>query len=313
MKIVFFGTSEFAEVVLKELVKSRHEVQVIVTQPDRKKGRRLHLSPPQTKALAISENIRTFQPEDASSPESIEFLRKLGADLFVVVAFGQILSKGALLIPKYYSINLHSSLLPKYRGAAPINWAIMNGDTLSGVTIIKMNEQMDEGDVITKKEVKIEKDDTGITLNEKLSELGAKVLLETIDMIEEKKESFTKQDEQLATYAPKLKKEDGIINWSDPAAKICNKVRALIPWPGAYTSLSGKIFKIWKAEVTDIAAEKDDQCGQIIDVVKGKGIIVKTGSGNLAIQHLQLEGKKILSADAFLRGHKIEMGSVFCR
>ncbi len=313
MKIVFFGTSEFAEVVLKELLKSRHEVKLIVTQPDRKKGRRLHISPPPTKALAISENIRTFQPEDASGPESVEFLKKVNADLFVVVAFGQILSKEVLLIPKYYSINLHSSLLPKYRGAAPINWAIMNGDAISGVTIIKMNERMDEGDVIVKSEVKIEKEETGITLNERLSELGAKVLLETIDLIEEKKESFTKQDDSLATYAPKLKKEDGIINWSDPAGKICNKVRSLMPWPGAYTSLDGKIIKIWKAEGTDIAAGKGGKNGQIIDIVKGKGIVVKTGSGNLVIQHLQLEGKKILSADAFLRGHRVEIGSVFCQ
>ncbi|MFA6610662.1 MAG: methionyl-tRNA formyltransferase [Candidatus Omnitrophota bacterium] len=313
MKIVFFGTSDFAEVVLKELLKSRHEVKLVVTQPDRKKGRHLHLSPPPTKALAISEDIRTFQPEDASGTESIEFLKNVGADLFVVVAFGQILKREVLGIPKYYSINLHTSLLPKYRGAAPVNWAIMNGDAVSGVTIIKMNERMDEGDVIVQKEVKIEREDTGITLNEKLSELGAKVLIDTIDLIEEKKESFHAQNGSLATYAPKLKKEGGIINWSDPAEKICNKVRGLMPWPGAYTSLEGKTVKIWKAEVTDILVGKGGGDGQIVDVVKGKGIVVRTGSGNLVIQHLQLEGKKILSADEFLRGHRVKMGSKFCR
>ncbi|MDD5496359.1 MAG: methionyl-tRNA formyltransferase [Candidatus Omnitrophica bacterium] len=311
MKVVFFGTSEFAIGALEALIGSRHEVLAVVTQPDRQKGRHLHLSPSPTKVLAQTQDIPVYQPKDASSNESVEYLKTLGADLFVVVSFGQILKKEALSIPKHYAINLHGSLLPKYRGAAPTNWAVINGDKTTGVTIIRMNEKMDEGDIMLKSEIDIAGDDTNITISEKLSDLGAKALLKAIESIEKDKAKFKKQDASAATYAPKLKKEDGLINWDEPATTIHNKVRGLLPWPGAYTHYDGKILKILKTEISDIPPIKDIQNGEMVDIVKDKGMIVKTAQGNLAIQYLQIEGKKDMDFSSFLRGHRIPIGYIF--
>jgi len=313
MKIVFFGTSDFAIPALKALLGSTHKVLAVVTQPDRKRGRSLKLSPPPTKVHALSENIPVYQPAEASGSESVEYLKKLGADIFVVISFGQILKKEVLSVPKLYAVNVHGSLLPKYRGAAPTNWAIINGEKTTGVTVIRMNERMDEGDIILKKEAAIEDDGTNITLSEKLSSVGAKALLEALDLIDKGKDlKFTPQDGSLATYAPKLKKEDGLIDWNEPAAKIHNRVRGLLPWPGAYTHYERKILKILKTEVlSDPVREKGVKPGEVLDVAKGKGILVRAGSGLIAIQHLQLEGKKILDADSFVRGHRIAKGYRF--
>ena len=311
MKIVFFGTSEFAIPAFRELLSSRHKVLALVSQPDRKRGRRLKVSPPPTKVLALARDIKVYQPENASGYETVDYLKKLEADLFVVVSFGQILKKTVLALPKSYSINLHGSLLPKYRGAAPTNWAIINGDTSSGVTIIKMNERLDEGDIISKKDLEIDQEDTNITLSEKLSEIGARLLLEAMDSIENGKATFEKQDEALATYAPKLKKEDALIDWKEPARVIRNKVRGFIPWPGAYTYSGKKILKVWSTEISDVKGQDPASPGEVIGIVKNKGILVQTGSGSLAITHLQAEGKNILDADSFLRGHRIEKGYVF--
>lgn len=311
MNIVFFGTSEFAIPAMKGLLESPHKVVAVVTQPDRKKGRSLKLSPPPTKVLALSEGLPVYQPADASGRESIEYLKKLNADVFVVISFGQILKKEVLSVPKLYSINVHGSLLPKYRGAAPTNWAIINGDKSTGLTIIKMNERMDGGDIILKKETGIDKDDTNITLSEKMSSLGAEVLLGAMDIIESNKVSFQRQDDSLATYAPKLKKEDGLIDWDEDAIKIHNKVRGYIPWPGAYTHLDGKILKIWKTQISDLPSEGNIKSGTVLGVIENKGIIMKTGSKGLAITHLQIEGKKILDSDSFVRGHRITKGDRF--
>lgn len=311
MNIVFFGTSEFAIQAFKELLGSRHKALALVTQPDRKRGRNLKLSPPLTKVLADTAGIPVYQPEDASSRESIEYLKKLGADLFVVVSFGQILKKEVLVIPKLYSINLHGSLLPKYRGAAPTNWAIINGDKRSGVTIIKMNERMDGGDMILKREIAIEKEDTNITLSEALSALGAKAILDAIDMIEKGKANFEKQDEAQATMAPKLKKEDGIIGWMKSAEVIHNRVKGLLPWPGSYTHSAGKVLKILNTELISYPPKKDAIPGEVLDIIKGKGIVVNTGSGAIVIRYLQLESGKPLDADSFLRGHRIGPGDLF--
>ena len=311
MNIVFFGTSEFAISSLQAILDAGHKVLAVVTQPDRKRGRNLKLSPPPTKVLALAKGIPVFQPQDASGAESLNYLKKLDADLFVVISFGQILKSDILSIPKLYAINVHGSLLPQYRGAAPTNWAVINGDKKSGITIIKMNEKMDEGEIILKREITIESEDTNVTLSEKLSEAGAKALLETIALIENKKEfKLEKQNGADATYAPKLKKEDGLINWKEPAVKINNKVRGFIPWPGAYTYYDGKILKILKTEIVTSSNEQTD-AGEVIDIVESKGIIVRTGLGNIAIQYLQLEGKKEMSADAFVRGHRIARGYRF--
>lgn len=310
MNVVFFGTSEFAMPILRRLIDSKHAVLAVVTQPDRQKGRRLKLSPPPTKVLAQAKNIPVYQPDNASSKESLEYLRRLKADLFVVAAFGQILKKEALEIPKNYSLNVHGSLLPKYRGAAPTNWAIINGDKTSGVTVIKMNENMDEGDIVLKKEIAIDVEDTNITLSEKLSELAAGSLMEAIGLIESNKVKLTEQDDSIATYAPKLKKKDGLINWNEPALTIHYKVRGLLPWPGAYTFFKDKILKILKTEVAQELKGKAKN-GEVAAILKHKGIVVKTGSGNLLIQYVQIEGKKPFDADAFLCGYKIEAGYIF--
>ena len=311
MNIVFFGTSDFAIPSLQALLGSGHKVLAVVTQPDRPRGRNLKLSPPPVKVAALAKDIPVFQPQDASCAESIAYLKKLNADLFIVISFGQILKRGVLSIPKLFAINVHGSLLPKYRGAAPTNWAIINGDKTSGVTVIRMNEKMDEGDIILKRECAIGPEDTNITLSEKLSEIGAQALIEAVGLMEKNKTAnFEKQNDTEATSAPKLKKEDGLIDWDQPAAKIHNKVRGFIPWPGAYTYYSGKILKILKTEVAGSLGEKMDN-GEVVGIVEGKGIIVRTGSGDLAVQYLQLEGKKVLDADAFVRGHRIARGYTF--
>ena len=312
MNIVFFGTSEFAMPVLHRLIDSQHKVLAVVAQPDRQKGRRLKISPPPTKVLAEARGIPVFQPADASSKDPIAYLKKLNADLFVVVSFGQILKKEVLEIPKIYSVNIHGSLLPKYRGAAPTNWAIINGDKLSGVTIIKMNEKMDEGDIILKKEIAIDSEDTNITLNERLSDLGADALMETIKLIESGNAQLIKQDGSAATYAPKLKKDDGLIDWREPALTIHNKVRGLLPWPSAYTYFNGKMLKILKAGILD-SKDKSARNGEVVELIKHKGIRVKAGAQDLLIQHVQIEAKKPFDTDAFLCGHKIEPGYVFGR
>jgi methionyl-tRNA formyltransferase len=296
--------------VLRKLISSEHKVLAVVTQPDREKGRRLKVSPPATKVLAATRGIPVYQPDDASDKNSVAYLRKFNADLFVVVAFGQILSREALDIPKLCCVNIHSSLLPKYRGAAPTNWAIMNGDVVSGVTIIRMNEKMDEGDIILKKEIAIDKEDTNITLNEKLADIGADVLVEAIELIESGKAKFTRQDDSAATNVPKLKKEDGLINWNEPAVNIHNKVRGLLPWPGAYTHFNGKTLKILKTEVIE-AGNGEGANGEVVDMIKHKGIVIKTGEGNLLVQYVQIEAKKPFDTDAFLCGHKIPLGYRF--
>jgi len=310
MNIVFFGTSEFALNVLHGLIDSKHKVLAVITQPDRQKGRRLKVSPPPTKILAQTKGITVYQPDDISDRSSVSYLKQLNADLFVVVAFGQILSREVLGIPKIYSVNIHGSLLPKYRGAAPTNWAIINGDTISGVTIIKMDEKMDEGDIVLKKEIGIDKEDTNITLSEKLSDLGANALIEAIELIEFGKAKPIKQYDSAATYAPKLKKEDGLINWNEPAIKIHNKVRGFLPWPSAYAHFNGKILKILKTEVSE-SAKEIARNGEVTAVLKHKGILVKTAKDCLLIQYVQIEGKKSMDAESFVRGHRIQHGYIF--
>ena len=313
MKIVFFGTSEFAVPSLISLIGSKHKVIAVVTQPDKKKGRALKLSPPPVKVLAASHRIEVYQPVNASLPASVEYLKSLGADLFVVISFGQILAKSVLAIPKIFSVNVHGSLLPKYRGASPTNRAIMNGDGVTGVTVIKMNEKLDEGDMILKKEIAIDAGDTNITINEKLSNIGSSALMEVISAIEKNGSSMpmVRQDPSSAIYAPKLTKSDGLIDWRGAASDICNKVRGLLPWPGAYTFYGDKTLKILEADIFNDASMESAASGEVVDVIKGAGIIVNTGKGLLAIRYLQLEGKKEMRSDFFILGHKVKPGLKF--
>jgi len=247
MKIVFFGTAEFGINSLESLIKSGHRIQAVVTQPDRKRGRGQKLQPSPIKLLAGQYRLPLYQP---SRPADITSdLKRLEANLFVVVSYGCILPKQILEIPELGCINLHPSLLPKYRGAAPINWALISGEKRTGLTIIRMDEKMDSGEIILQETVEINPDDDAVSLSEKLSLGGGKLLLEAVQLIEEGKAKFLPQDKAEATYAPKLKKEDGLIDWGKSASVVHNQVRGTIPWPGTYTHIKGKTLKIWKTQV----------------------------------------------------------------
>ena len=317
MKIVFFGSSGFAVPMLEALVKSE-DVMLAVTQPDREKGRSLKVAPTAVKSKAEELGIKVFQPAKVNTKESAEFLEKFNADLFVVVSFGQILSKAVLDLPKLYCLNIHASLLPKYRGAAPINWAIANGEKETGVTIMRMNEKMDEGDAAIRGVLPVTGQDDAVILSEKLSIKGAELLLEAVRLIKENKIEFTAQDNKKASYAPKLKKEDGLIDWNLSAEEISCRVRAFAPWPGCFTYLDKKILKICKAMPAHLSGEPSGspdrwakgKPGAIVEFNK-KGMLVKTGRGILNIQELQLEGSRRMTTEEFIAGHKQLSSGVF--
>lgn len=299
MKIVFFGTSEYAVPALSALIKSDHEVCLVVTQPDRKKGRFLHVSFPPIKETASAAKIEVIQPEKPDA-ELMKTLRARNADLFVVIAYGHILKKELIGIPRLYSVNIHSSLLPKYRGAAPVNWAVMNGEKYSGVSVIRMNEFMDEGDLIARKMVEISGDDTALSLNQKLADEGAGLLINALPDIENGKVVFEEQDNNIATYARKLAKKDGIIDWHEKSADIINKVRGLIPWPMAYTFIDGKKLDVWSARAAEGNAAR---AGEIME--EKERLIVSAEDGLIEIEELQLEGKKRMKSAEFLRGYRL--------
>ena len=309
MNIIFFGTSTFAVPSLKAIHQSAHTILAVVTQPDRKRGRHLRVTPSPIKEIATGLDLPVYQPADASDAKATAYLKKFDADLFVVVSFGQILSQEALSIPRRFAVNLHASLLPLYRGAAPINWAIINGERATGVTVFKLAKQMDAGDIILQGSVSVEDRDTAVTLSEKISHDGADILLRALDAIAQDKASFTRQEERAATYAPRLKKSDGIIRWDIPAERIRNMVRGLLPWPSAFTTYKGKMLKILEAGDSDCDSE-GAQCGQIVRVDSAAGILVKTKDRCLVIQRLQLEGGRPMNFDEFVRGHRIMAGAV---
>lgn len=309
MKIIFFGSSSFAVPVLDGLAKAE-DVVLVVTQPDREKGRALKMAPTAVKLKAEELGIETFQTAKINSRESVEFLKKFNADLFVVMSFGQIISREMLSLPKLYCLNVHASLLPKYRGAAPINWAIANGEKETGVTIIAMNEKMDEGDIILKETAPVSGEDDAITLSGKLSGKGASLLLDAVKLIKDGKAIFTAQDHSAATYAPKLKKEDGLINWTESADKIYNRIKAFAPWPGCFTHLDKKILKILKARPCADFGGGNLKPGAILEVDKN-GMRVKTGKGILEIEELLLEGSRRMTAGEFIAGHKqLSLGAI---
>lgn len=312
MKIIFFGTSVFAVPSLEQLAASDHQVSLVVTQPDRPKGRNLKLAAPAVKDAAKRLHLPLYQPEDALAADAIQSLRKHNADLFVVVAFGCILNTEILSIPKKFSINLHASLLPKYRGAAPINWALINGEKTTGVTVFRLNEVMDAGDIIIERSLTIEDEDTAITVSEKLSGIGAITLREAVDLIARDKVVFKKQDRAHATFARKLKKSDGVIDWGLSAVALMNRVRGLIPWPGAFTTLEGRQLKILDAAAIQ-HEPKDASNGQIVEITPDSDIVVKTNDGCLVIKRLQLEGSRPMGCEEFLRGHTIAQGYILGR
>ncbi len=306
MRIIFFGSDIFAVPALERLINSNHEVSLVVTQTDKRKGRHLHFGFSAVKEFALKYHLEIIQPLMLTNADFVKRLKDSGADLFVVAAYGKIIPKEILDIPQVFSINIHGSLLPKYRGAAPINRALINGDKEAGVTIIKMNEFMDAGEVISQESIEISSQETAISLRERLSFLGAELLIKTIDSIKTNNFTLTQQDETRVTLAPKLKKSDGLIKWQEESLIIYNQVRGLLPWPGSFTYFRGKILKIFATEILPLK-EKSSLPGEVEQILPD-ALVVATGSGSLKITSLQLESGKKLSAREFVLGHQIKVG-----
>lgn len=308
MKIVYMGTPEFALPTFKALFQSRHQIVGVVTQPDRPQGRGREPQASPVKRFALEAGLKVFQPEQAEAPEFVDELRLLHPDLIVVVAFGQILKPNVLQLPKQFCVNLHASILPKYRGAAPINRAIINGDAETGVTTMKIVDELDAGDILMTRKVEINDSDNAQTLYDTLAQEGASLVLETIEKLQDRSLTPVPQDHSQATYAPKLKKEDGHIRWTKEAPAIRNLVRGLVPWPSAYTFFKSKRIRIIKAETAP--GETSDEPGTVVRI-SDHGIEVGTAKGRLIITALQPEGKKNMLAKAFLQGHSMEKGDHF--
>lgn len=309
MRIVFLGTPETAAVSLRTLVRERFHVAAVATRPDAPKGRSLRLVPSAVKKTALDASLPVFQFEKASNPESIEKIRSLAPDIIVVVAFGEILSDEFLKIPKLAIINVHFSLLPKYRGAAPVHWALINGEKETGVTIQHLAKKLDTGDIILQEKVPIAEDDTAGTLSARLSDIGAQLLVKALRQLEQGTAARLPQDESQATYARKLTKKDGEIDWRLSAAEIVNRIRGMNPWPGAYTLIpengGGKILKLLDGKVVP---EPEGEPGQVVSAAKK--LVVATGKRSVELLCVQPEGKRKMQAEEFLRGHHLPEGTV---
>ena len=289
MKVIFMGTPDFSVGTLEALIEAGHEVVLAVTQPDKPKGRGGKMQYTPVKEAALARDIPVYQPKKIREPECIEELKKYNADIMVVIAFGQILPKEILQMTPYGCINVHASLLPKYRGAAPIQWAVIDGEKVSGVTTMQMNEGLDTGDMILKTEIPLDPKETGGSLHDKLAEAGAKLCVETLKCLEDKTATWEPQGESTTAYAKMLDKNLGNINWNDPAVQIERLIRGLNPWPSAYTHWNDKVIKLWQADVVE--DNTDQEAGTIVKVEKDS-FYVQTGEGLLKIEELQLQGKK---------------------
>ena len=305
MRVIFMGTPDFSVGTLEALIQAGHQVVLAVTQPDKPKGRGGKMQFPPVKETALEHGIPVFQPRKVREPENIEELKKYQADVIVVVAFGQILPREILELTPYGCINVHASLLTSYRGAAPIQWAVINGEAVSGVTTMQMDEGLDTGDMLLKTEVPLEPEETGGSLHDKLAAAGASLCVRTLKALEEGTVTPKKQGESPTAYASMLKKEMGEIRWEEPAISIERLIRGLNPWPSAYTGWQDKTMKIWEAEVLE--EDSGQEPGTVVRVDKD-GFLVQTGKGLLKVTALQIPGKKRMEADAFLRGYSMEPG-----
>ena len=303
MKIIFMGTPDFAAASLEALIDSRHEIQAVVTQPDKPKGRKGELTPSPVKVVAEEKGIKVYQPLKVRDEEFVETLRAYNPDVIVVVAFGQIIPLSILQMPKFGCVNIHGSLLPKYRGAAPIQWAVLDGEKETGITTILMDEGIDTGDILLKKTIKIDTDETSGSLFDKLMALGAETILETLDELEKGNLNPTKQGESPTAYAKMLTKAMGLIDFTRPAKELDCFVRGMNPWPSAYTLLSGKTLKLWKVR----AVEGSGKAGSVIDIGK-ESFTIACGEGAIEVLEVQLEGKKRMSAGDFLKGITLNIG-----
>ncbi len=302
MRIVFMGTPEFSVPVLEALVKEGHEVVGVVTQPDKPKGRGKAVLMPPVKEKALEYGLSVYQPAKVRDAGFVEVLKGLNPDIMVVVAFGQILPKSVLDIPPFGCVNIHASLLPRYRGAAPIQWVIIDGEQETGITTMMMDSGLDTGDMLEKTIVPIAPDETGDSLHDKLKEAGASLILSTLKKIEAGIITRIPQTDEGTCYARMLTKNMGKIDWTMEAAAIERLVRGLNSWPGTYTTWKGRTLKIWKVQVLE--EDCDGACGEVVRADKNS-LLVKTGKGILSLLEVQPEGKKRMAADAFLRGYPV--------
>lgn len=310
MKIVYMGTPDFSVGPLEAMIEAGHEIRLVVTQPDKPKGRGKEMQMTPVKECAIKHNIPVFQPIKIKEKDAVEELRRYEADVFVVAAFGQILSQEILDMPRLGCFNIHASLLPKYRGAAPIQWVIIDGEKETGVTIMRMDAGLDTGDMVSKVVVPIADNETGESLHDKLSEAGSKLIVDTLVSIENQTATFEKQDDSKSCYAKMLHKSMGLIDWNQSAVQIERLVRGLNSWPSAYTYFKGKTCKVWEAKAVE--SEENNGIGTVERIEKDC-IYVTTGEGALAIYALQLEGKKRVTVKDFMLGHQVETGFMFGR
>lgn len=308
LKVIFMGTPDFAVPCLKAL-NNQYDVIAVITQPDRPKGRGQKLAASPVKEFAINAGLKVLQPEKIKTPEFEKILLELTPDLIVVVAFGQILSKQILDIPPLGCINVHASLLPLYRGAAPIHWSIINGETLTGVTTMFMDVGLDTGDMLLKGEVPISAETTTGQLHDQLMLVGANILMETVKLLENGTANRIKQDNNSSTYAPLLTKTTERIDWSLTANEIHNLVRGLDPWPGSYCDFKGKVFKVWKTKVYN-GTNLKTLPGTVVEITK-QGFLVATGSGLLEILEIQPAGKRRMSAKDYVCGHGLNINDRF--
>lgn len=306
MRVIFMGTPDIAVGTFQALVKE-HEVVLAVTQPDKPRGRGGKLQYPPVKEAAVQAGVPVYQPQKIRNPECIEELRKYQADVIIVIAFGQILPKEILTMTPYGCINIHASLLPKYRGAAPIQWAVIHGEKVSGVTTMQMDEGLDTGDMLLKEEIVLEEKETGGSLHDKIAVCGAELCMKTLSMLKKGTLTPVKQGESPTDYARMLDKSMGSIDWSASAVAIERLIRGLNPWPSAYTQWNGKVMKLWMAEVQEGGGDAGP--GTVVQVERD-GFIVQTGDGLLKITELQIPGKKKMHAEAFLRGYDIKPGEI---
>ena len=308
MNVIFMGTPDFAVPTLEMLIEEGHHISAVVTQPDKPKGRGKKSSMSPVKEVALAHDLPVLQPERIKGDESFfEHIQSLNPDVIVVVAFGQILPESILNIPKYGCINIHGSLLPKYRGAAPIQWSILNQEEKTGVTIMYMDKGMDTGDMLLKKEMVIDKADTYETLHNKMKLVGVEALKEAWPLIIAGGEGREKQDSESATYAPPIQKSMGEINWKETTLHIDAKIRGLNPWPGGYTYYKGEVMKIWKAVPSQTVETVEP--GTVLEVSK-EGIWVKTLDGSLLVEEIQMPNKKRMPVSEYIKGNTIEVGTL---
>lgn len=307
MKIIFFGSDDFAAVHLKQLIGQGHAVLACVTPPDKPKGRGLVVSACPVEACALLNHLPILQPSDINDPSFTAALRQFNAEAFVVIAYGKILPQALLDIPKIFCLNVHASLLPKYRGAAPINWAIINGEKETGISIIKLNARMDAGDILAQQTVVIQEEDTAVTLRARLAQAGSPLLSQTLSDVAAGQHTLRDQDPAKVSHAPKLKKATGNIDFQRSAVMIHNLVRGLLPWPSAYTHYQGRLLKILETRVVPPVAGGPGE----VAAITHEGFVVATGAGGLCVQKVLLESAKPMAADAFVAGHELKIGMQF--